>query len=131
MAWKACQRMTRYDDIRQINPSLVESSQLTNDLHIEPGTSVYDVTGEKLGKVSRGIAFDERFQLAMGLLVPREYYVRKSAIIRMDATGIHRDVTKDEVRNSGWDLQPTESVEALGQQENHEEPQVERPAQDD
>jgi hypothetical protein len=57
--------------------------------------------------------------------------VRKSAIIRMDATGIHRDVTNDEVRNSGWDLQPTESVEALGQQENHEEPQVERPAQDD
>ena len=124
--------MTRYDDdIRQTNPSLEESSQLTNDLPIEPGTSVYDVTGEKLGKVSRGSAADARFQLAMGLFVPHEYSVPKSAIIRMDATGIHLDVTKDELRNSGWELQPTENSEALGQQEKHEQSQVERPAQGD
>ena len=124
--------MTRYDDdIRQTNPSLAESSHLTNDLPIDPGTSVYDVRGEKLGKVSRGIAFDGRFQLAMGRFVPREYHVPTSAIIRMDATGIHLDVTKDELRDSGWDYQSTGSVEAHDQQENHEEPQRERPAQDD
>jgi hypothetical protein len=119
--------MTQFDDdIRQTNPSLVESGQLTDDLHIPPGASVYDVAGEKLGKVRGVIALGERFRLTMGVLVPHEYYVPKSAIIRMDSSGIHLDVTKDEVKNSGWDHQPTESTGALsGQQANREEQQTE------
>jgi hypothetical protein len=123
--------MTQYDDdIRQTNPSLVESGQPTEGLRIPPGASVYDVAGEKLGKVGEGMAIGERFRLTMGLLVPHEYYVPKSAIIRMDATGIHLDVTKDEVKRSGWDHQPTESIETLGgQQAKREEPQTEPPAQ--
>jgi hypothetical protein len=125
--------MTQYDDdIRQTNPSLVESGHLTYDLHVPPGASVYDVAGEKLGKVRGRIAVGGRFRLTMGALVLHEYYVPKSAIIRIDSTGIHLDVTKDEVKNSGWDHQPAESIEALGgQQANHEEQETEPPMETD
>jgi hypothetical protein len=35
--------------------------------------------------------------------------------------GVYLNVSKDDVKTSGWDQRPTETVEPLG---HHEEPQV-------
>jgi hypothetical protein len=45
----------------------------------------------------------------------------KSAIARIDTDGVHLNVTGDEIKSSGWDHPPSESVEYLG---HHEEPQA-------
>jgi hypothetical protein len=95
--------------------------QISANLSVPAGAAVYNVSGEKLGTVSGGIALGDYFRLEKGLLFPHQYYVPKSAIARMDADGVHLNVTKDEVKHSGWDRRPTESVETLG---HHEEPQV-------
>jgi hypothetical protein len=104
----------RDDQIRQDNPSAMGGTQPSADLSIPAGATVYDVAGEKLGKVSGGIALGEYFRLEKGLIFPHEYYVPKSVIARIDADGVHLNVAKDEVKNSGWDHQPTDSVQTLG-----------------
>jgi hypothetical protein len=95
--------------------------QISANQSVPAGATVYDISGEKLGKVSGGIALGEYFRLEKGLLFPHEYYVPKSAIARIDPDGVHLNVTKDDVKTSGWDHPSTESVETLG---HHEEPQV-------
>ena len=105
----------------QTDPSGMGGSQGSASLSVPAGATVYDVAGEKLGKVSGGIALGEYFRLEKGLLFPHEYYVPKSAIARIDPDGVYLNVTKDDVKTRGWDHPPTESVETLG---HHEEPQV-------
>ena len=95
--------------------------ETSGNLSVPAGATVYDVSGEKLGKVSGGIALGEYFRLEKGLIFPHEYYVPKSAIARIDMEGIYLNVTKSDVKDSGWDHRPTESVEPLG---HHDEPQV-------
>jgi hypothetical protein len=103
------------------DPSTMSGEQSTAILSVPAGATVYDVAGEKLGKVGGGIALGDYFRLERGLLFPHEYYVPKSAIARIDVDGVHLNVTKDDIKTSGWDQPPTESVETLG---HHEEPQV-------
>jgi len=91
--------------------------QISRSLSVPAGATVYDVSGEKLGKVSGGIALGDYFRLEKGLLFPHEYYVPKSAIARIDVDGVHLTITKDDVKTRGWDHPPTESVEALGHNE--------------
>ena len=98
-----------------------QDDQISANLSVPAGATVYDVSGEKLGKVSGGIALWEYFRLEKGLIFPHEYYVPKSAIARIDADGVHLNVSKDDVKTSGWDQRPTESVEMLS---HDEEPQV-------
>jgi hypothetical protein len=105
----------------QTDPSGMGGSQSSASLSVPAGATVYAVAGEKLGKVGGGLALGEYFRLERGLLFPHEYYVPKSAIARIAPDGVHLTVTKDDVKSSGWDHPPTESVEALG---HHEEPQV-------
>ena len=93
--------------------------QSSASMSIPAGATVYDVAGEKVGKVSGGIALGEYFRLEKGLIFPHEYYVPKSVISHIDPDGVYLNVSKDDVKNSGWDQRPTESVEALG---HHEEP---------
>jgi hypothetical protein len=95
--------------------------QSNGNLSIPAGATVYDVSGEKLGKVSGGIALGDYFRLEKGLLFPHEYYVPKTAISHIDPDGVYLNVSKDDVKNSGWDQRPTESVETLG---HYEEPHV-------
>jgi hypothetical protein len=104
----------RDDQMRQTDPSVMGGAQSSADLSIPAGATVYDVAGEKVGKVSGGIALGEYFRLEKGLIFPHEYYVPKSAIVRIDADGVHLNVAKDEVKNSGWDHRPTDSVQTLG-----------------
>jgi hypothetical protein len=114
----------RDDQVRQTdasNPSAMGGEQSSGDLSVPAGATVYDVSGEKLGKVSGGIALGDYFRLEKGLIFPHEYYVPKSAIARIDPDGVHLNVSKDDVKNSGWDQRPAESVETLG---HHEESQV-------
>jgi hypothetical protein len=109
------------DQSRQQDPSALGGSQSSASLSVPAGATVYDVSGEKLGKVAGGIALWEYFQLEKGLLFHHEYSVPKSAIARIDPDGVHLNVTKDEVKNSGWDHLPSESVETPS---HDEEPQV-------
>jgi hypothetical protein len=95
--------------------------QIGANLIVPAGATVYDVSGQKLGKVAGGIAQREYFYLERGLLFHHDYYVPKSALARIDATGVHLNVTLDELKTSGWDHPPSGSVETLG---HHEEPQV-------
>jgi len=121
-AQKGVKAMSNRDDqIRQSDPSTMGGYQTSGILSIPAGATVYDVSGEKLGKVSGGIALGDYFRLEKGLLFPHEYYVPKSAIARIDADGVYLSVTRDEMKNSGWDQRPTETVEALG---HNEEPHV-------
>jgi hypothetical protein len=117
--------MTNRDDqMRQSDPnepSAMGGYQSSESLSVPAGATVYDVSGEKLGKVSGGIALGDYFRLEKGLIFPHEYYVPKSAISRIDPDGVYLTVTKDEVKNSGWDNRPTESIETLG---HNEEPHV-------
>ena len=98
-----------------------QDDQISANLSVPAGATVYDVSGEKLGKVSGGIALGDYFRLEKGLIFPHEYYVPKSAIARIDADGVHLNVTKDDVKTSGWDQRPTESVATLG---HHEAPHM-------
>jgi hypothetical protein len=109
------------DQSRQQDPSALGGSQRSASLSVPAGATVYDVSGEKLGKVAGGIALWEYFRLEKGLLFHHDYYVPKSAIARIDPDGVHLNVTKDDIKNRGWDHPPTASVEALG---HHEDPQV-------
>jgi len=114
----------RDDQMRQTDPndpSAMGGYQSSGDLSVPAGATVYDVSGEKLGKVSGGIALGDYFRLEKGLIFPHEYYVPKSAISRIDADGVYLNVTKDDVKTSGWDQRPTESVQTLG---HNEEPSV-------
>ena len=79
-----------------------QDDQIRANLSVPAGATVYDVSGEKLGKVSGGIALGDDFRLEKGLIFPHEYYVPKSAIARIDVDGVHLNVTKDDVKNSGW-----------------------------
>jgi hypothetical protein len=95
--------------------------QISANLSVPAGATVYDRSGEKLGKVSGGIALGDYFRLEKGLIFPHEYYVPKSVISRIDPDGVYLNVSKDDVKTSGWDQRPTESVETL---RHHEEPSV-------
>ena len=114
----------RDDQVRQNDPndpSALGGDQASRNVSIPAGATVYDMSGEKLGKVSGGIALGDYFRLEKGLIFPHEYYVPKSVISRIDPDGVYLNVSKDDVKNSGWDQRPTESVETLG---HHEEPSV-------
>jgi hypothetical protein len=74
------------------------------------------VAGEKLGKVTGGLALCEYFRLEKGLLLPHEYYIPKRAIARSAPGGVHLTVTRDDLKVRGWDQRPTERVETLSQE---------------
>jgi hypothetical protein len=110
----------RDDQIQPDDQSAMGGQQPSASVSIPAGATVYDVSGEKLGKVSAGIVLGDYFRLEKGLIFPHEYYIPKSAIAQIDPDGVRLNVTKDEMKNSGWDHQPSESVEALGHSDNEE-----------
>jgi hypothetical protein len=96
----------RDDQMPQDEPSALGGSQSSANLSVPAGATVYDMSGEKLGKVAGGIALWDYFRLEQGLLVHHEHYVPKSAIARIDPDGAHLNITKDGVKASGWDHPP-------------------------
>jgi hypothetical protein len=88
-----------------------QDDEISANLGVPAGATVYDVSGEKLDKVSGGTAFGDYYRLEKGPFFLQEYYIPKSAISRIDPDGICLTVTRDDVKNSGWDYLPSESVE--------------------
>jgi hypothetical protein len=109
------------EEVRRDDPSAMGRPQAGGSLNVPAGATVYDMSGEKLGKVAAGIALDDYFRLEKGLLFPQEYYIPKSAITRIEADGVHLNVAKGDIKNRGWDHPPSGSVQALG---HNEEPQI-------
>ncbi len=107
------------DQIRPNDPSAMGGYQASESMSIPAGAIVFDVSGEKLGKVAGGIALQECFRLERGVLFHHDYYISKSAIARIDAAGVHLNVTHDEIKTSGWDHPPSDSENL----DHHEEPQ--------
>jgi hypothetical protein len=54
--------------------------QIGANLIVPAGATVYDVSGQKLGKVAGGIAQREYFYLERGLLFHHDYYVPKRVL---------------------------------------------------
>jgi hypothetical protein len=52
---------SREDPMQQDEPSARGGSQSSATLNVPAGATVYDLSGEKLGKVSGGIALGEYF----------------------------------------------------------------------
>jgi hypothetical protein len=65
--------------------------------------TVYDVNGDKIGKVRGASASADYFTLEKGMLFPRDYYVPTSAVTRIDPDGVYLNVAKDDIENRGWD----------------------------
>jgi hypothetical protein len=105
----------RDDELQQSDPSALGGGQASASPSIPAGATIYDVSGEKLGKVGAGIALGDYFRLEKGLLFPHEYYVPKSAISLIDAEGVHLNVTKEEMKNSGWENPPLERRVTFGE----------------
>jgi hypothetical protein len=105
------------EEVRRDDPSSMGGQQANGSLNVPAGVTVYDMSGEKLGKVAAGIALDDYFRLEKGLLFPQEYYIPKSAIARIEANGVYLNVAKDDIKNRGWDHPPSGSVQALGHNE--------------
>ena len=93
----------RDDQFRQDNPGGYSTG---NTPRIADGMTVYDVNGDKIGKVSGYTASGNYFKLEKGLLFPRDYYVPMSAVRRVDPDGVYLNVRKDDIENLGWDNPP-------------------------
>jgi len=103
------------DQMKRDDPSGMGGYQTSGTLSIPAGATVYDASGEKVGKVSGGIALGDYFRLEKGLLFPHDYYVPKSAIARIDPDGVYLNVAKDDIKNRGWENPPLERRETFGE----------------
>jgi hypothetical protein len=96
---------TRDDDIRRNDPAAMggypsSSQRLADDM------TVYDVNGEKIGKVSGYTTSGSYFKLEKGLLFHHDYYVPMSAVSRIDPDGVYLTVLKDDIKDRGWENPP-------------------------
>jgi hypothetical protein len=102
---KGIAAMTNRDDqIRQNDPSMADGYQSSGSQRLVDDMAVFDVSGEKVGKVSG--ASGDYFTLEKGLLFTRDYYVPMSAVSRIDPDGVYLTVRKDDVKNRGWENPP-------------------------
>jgi hypothetical protein len=85
------------------------SQRLTDDM------TVYDVNGEKIGKVAGSSDSADYFTLEKGLIFHHDYYVPMSAITRLDPDGVYLNVARDDVKNRGWENPPLERRETFGE----------------
>ena len=76
------------------------SQRLADDM------TVYDVNGEKIGKVSGYTTSSNYFKLEKGLLFHHDYYVPMSAVSRIDPDGVYLKVLKDDIKDRGWENPP-------------------------
>jgi hypothetical protein len=105
----------RDDETQRSDPSATGGAQANASLSIPAGATVYDVSGAKLGKVGAGLALGDYFRLEKGLLFSQEYYIPKSAISRIDPDGVHLNVTKEDMKSSGWNNPPLERRVTFGE----------------
>jgi hypothetical protein len=105
----------RDDQMRRDDPSAMGGSQTSGSQRVTDGMNVYDVNGEKIGKVTGSNASADYFTLEKGLIFHHDYYVPMSAVSRLDPDGVYLNVAKDDVENRGWENPPLERRETFGE----------------
>jgi hypothetical protein len=90
----------RDDQVRQNDPSAMGGYQTSGSQRIVNGMTVFDVNGEKLGKVTGANArrlfhSQEGDDLHPRLLRPM------SAVARIDPDGVYLNVAKNDIKNRG------------------------------
>jgi hypothetical protein len=97
-------------------------SSASGSQRITDGTTVYDVSGDKVGLVSRATASADYFTLEKGMLFPRDYYVPMSAVSRIDPDGVYLNVAKDDIKKRDWENPPLERRETFGERRDPLDP---------
>src|SRR5262249_4526230 len=105
----------RNDQMRRNDASAMGGYSTSGSQRITDDMTVYDVSGEKIGKASGATASADYFTLEKGLLFPRDYYVPMSAVSRIDPDGVYLNVAKTDVKNRGWENPPLERRETFGE----------------
>lgn len=67
---------------------------------IEPGTTVYDVNGDKIGSVED--ITGDTLLIKKGLIFPKDISVPLAAVRQASSDGIYLQVTKDQVQQEDW-----------------------------
>jgi hypothetical protein len=96
----------RDDQMRRTDPSTTGGYQTSGSQRLTDGMAVYDVSGDKIGKVTGASASADYFTLEKGLLFHHDYYVPMSAVSRLDPDGVYLNVAKDDITNRGWENPP-------------------------
>lgn len=76
---------------------------------IPEGTSVHDVSGEKIGHISFSAMRDGFFVVEKGWLFTHQLYLPATAILAHDADGLTLRLSKEELKQDRW-KQPPESA---------------------
>ena len=105
----------RNDQMQRNDPSSMGVRQPGGSQRIADDMTVYDVNGEKIGKVTGSSASADYFTLEKGLIFHHDYYVPMSAVSRLDPDGVYLNVAKDDVKNRGWENPPLERRETFGE----------------
>jgi hypothetical protein len=105
----------RNDQMRRNDPSSMGGYQPDGSQRIADDMTVYDVNGEKIGKVTGSSANADYFTLEKGLIFHHDYYVPMSAVSRLDPDGVYLNVAKDDIKNRGWENPPLERRETFGE----------------
>ncbi len=72
-----------------------------------PETLVFDVNGEKVGKVALWQEDADYFMVEKGWAFKQELYVPYNAIRSQDADGIHLSLSKGDLEHERWKAPPT------------------------
>jgi hypothetical protein len=89
-----------------------ESTAKKINWHIEQGTDVIGTCGHKIGEVMD--VQNEYLVVEQGFFICHDLYVPTSAIASVDKHGLHVNVSKNQIKASGWDTEPDEApVEKL------------------
>jgi hypothetical protein len=97
---------TRDDDMRRNDPTAMGGYSTSGNQRLADDMTVYDVNGEKIGKVSGYTTSSNYFKLEKGLLFHHDYYVPMSAVSRIDPNGVYLNVLKDDIKDRGWENPP-------------------------
>jgi len=107
----------RDDQMRRNDPSAMGGYSTSNSQRLTDDMAVYDVNGEKIGKVAGATTSAEYFTLEKGVLFHHDYYVPMSAVSRLDPDGVYLNVAKDDIKNRGWENPPITSRDTLNPNE--------------
>jgi len=105
----------RDDQIQRNDPSAMGGYSTGGSQRLADDMTVYDMNGEKIGKVTGATTSADYFTLEKGLLFHHDYYVPMSAVSRLDPDGVYLKVAKDDIKNRGWDNPPLERRETFGE----------------
>ncbi|HEY7019651.1 MAG TPA: DUF2171 domain-containing protein [Ktedonobacterales bacterium] len=101
--------------LRRNDPSAMGGSQTSGSQRLTDDMTVYDVNGEKIGKVIGATTSADYFTLEKGLIFHHDYYVPMSAVSRLDPDGVYLNIAKDDIKNRGWENPPLERRETFGE----------------